>query len=559
MRQLMPQPWKHPKTGVYYFRKVVPERLRGAVGRREIKLSLRTKVLREAKLRYPEAAARADQVLQRASGEEVRLTHKQILALAGEWYRRELAAREEEPGHPDDLALEAEILIDKCEGSLTPEYREYLWNQSQKVGGAEPGQKYLSTEFLQDVQDDVRNLLLNEGIVANRNTLNDLAEQIYHYKILLLRTLGRTARGDYSADEVTTKLPHWERQPADQDVEAEGKTLQTLLNAWATERRPPERTRYEWRRVVDRLAQHLGHHDAERITKADIVGWKDALLASGKGPKTVKNHVDIIHALYNSALSNERLRRTDNPAHGVKVAQRPDPGKRRLPFDEADARLILEAARREQGAKRWIPWLLAFTGARLDEICQARRADARQEAGIWFPDINAEQGKKLKNVGSARRIPLHRAIFEEGFREYLGSLPRESMLLPELKPDRFGSPGGKATKMLGRWIRGLGITDPRKAPSHSWRHRFKDACRRAGIEKAVHDALTGHATSGVGDQYGLGYPLETLAEAVEKLPVPKLAREPSKARTRREATEAQTCSGGQPMDPRIPQADNGRT
>ena len=96
------------------------------------------------------------------------------------------------------------------------------------------------------------------------------------------------------------------------------------------------------------------------------------------------------------------------------------------------------------------------------------------------------------------------------------------MLFPELTPDRFGSPGGKATKLLGRWIRGLGITDPRKAPSHSWRHRFKDACRRVGIEKAVHDALTGHATSDVGDQYGLGYPLETLAEAIEKLPVPKL-------------------------------------
>jgi hypothetical protein len=41
------------------------------------------------------------------------------------------------------------------------------------------------------------------------------------------------------------------------------------------------------------------------------------------------------------------------------------------------------------------------------------------------------------------------------------------------------------------------------------------------IEKAVHDALTGHASSDVGDQYGLGYPLETLAAAIKKLPVPK--------------------------------------
>jgi hypothetical protein len=38
----------------------------------------------------------------------------------------------------------------------------------------------------------------------------------------------------------------------------------------------------------------------------------------------------------------------------------------------------------------------------------------------------------------------------------------------------------------------------------------------------VNDALMGHASSDVGDQYGLGYPLKTLAEAIEKIPVPPL-------------------------------------
>jgi hypothetical protein len=31
-----------------------------------------------------------------------------------------------------------------------------------------------------------------------------------------------------------------------------------------------------------------------------------------------------------------------------------------------------------------------------------------------------------------------------------------------------------------------------------------------------------HASSDVGDRYGLGYPLKTLAEAIEKIPVPPL-------------------------------------
>lgn len=74
--------------------------------------------------------------------------------------------------------------------------------------------------------------------------------------------------------------------------------------------------------------------------------------------------------------------------------------------------------------------------------------------------------------------------------------------------------------MLGWALRKLKIIDPRKVAGHSWRHRFKDICRGAGIEKAIHDALTGHSSGDVGDGYGLGYPLHTLGAAIGKLPAP---------------------------------------
>jgi hypothetical protein len=40
--------------------------------------------------------------------------------------------------------------------------------------------------------------------------------------------------------------------------------------------------------------------------------------------------------------------------------------------------------------------------------------------------------------------------------------------------------------------------------------------------RRLNDALMGQASSDVGDRYGLGYPLKTLAEAIEKIPVPPL-------------------------------------
>lgn len=282
--------------------------------------------------------------------------------------------------------------------------------------------------------------------------------------------------------------------------------------------------------MVGRLQAHLGHEDAEGVA------WKDALVASGKLPKTVKNHVNIINTLYNSALNNERLQRKDNPAQGVRVAARQDPSQVRQPYSDEDAALILGAARQERGAKRWVPWLLAFTGARLDEVCQALTSDIRHEGGGWYLDINADQGKKLKNIGSARRVPLHQVLIDEGFLDYVSALPQPGPLFPDLTPDRFGSRGGNATKKLGRWTRALGIKDKRKAPSHSWRHRFKYICRGVGIEEGVSDALTGHAPRTVGARYGGGYPFSVLASAIQKIPVPpELARGPQNGKATRAA------------------------
>lgn len=89
----MPSPRKHP-SGVYYFRLGVPARLRDAVGAREIKQSLGTKDLREAKRRFPAASEAAQRRLALAetgaSRTAVRLTLQEIVALSGEWYRETL-------------------------------------------------------------------------------------------------------------------------------------------------------------------------------------------------------------------------------------------------------------------------------------------------------------------------------------------------------------------------------------------------------------------------------------------------------------------------------------
>jgi hypothetical protein len=79
---------------------------------------------------------------------------------------------------------------------------------------------------------------------------------------------------------------------------------------------------------------------------------------------------------------------------------------------------------------------LAFTSARIDEICGATVRDVRQEGDINFIriDTNREKGGSVKNVASIRSVPLHSKIVTEGFLKYVRGLPKDGPLFPDVPP-----------------------------------------------------------------------------------------------------------------------------
>lgn len=100
-------------------------------------------------------------------------------------------------------------------------------------------------------------------------------------------------------------------------------------------------------------------------------------------------------------------------------------------------------------------------------------------------------------------------------------LSADGRLFPDLQQDRFDKWTGNWSKWWGRWARhDLGIKDRRRV-FHSFRHSFKAACRRAGIQEETHDLLTGHRGAGVGRSYGRAeYSAElvkTLAKAMRRI------------------------------------------
>jgi integrase len=327
------------------------------------------------------------------------------------------------------------------------------------------------------------------------------------------------ARSDALTNAVT--IAEATNQPTSMTV-----PLMALFDAYVAERQPSPATIKRWRRVINHLIDHLGHDDARRIGADDIIGWKEALAAKGASGRTIRE-VYLASAKVVFAWSVENRKLPTNPAIGISVRV---PIRRRTrgpSFTPDEARTILSGAlARDQGgispehalARRWIPWLCAYSGARVGEIAQMRGDDIVQIEGIWAMRITPEAGS-TKN-GRSRTVALHPHLVEQGLPEVARRAANRPIFFnPER--GRGGSAGNahhnKVGERLARWVRGLGVDDPHVQPNHGWRHLFKTSCRRAGIAPEVRDAIQGHAPRNVGEAYG-EWPIDVLAEAIRLLP-----------------------------------------
>ena len=86
-------PYKDPKSGIYYVRVAFPANVRHIIGKRELKMSLRTKDSREAKLRAIEPTQDAYTQIELARAKlsvtsNVELTPRDCAVIAQRWYAR---------------------------------------------------------------------------------------------------------------------------------------------------------------------------------------------------------------------------------------------------------------------------------------------------------------------------------------------------------------------------------------------------------------------------------------------------------------------------------------
>jgi len=459
------------------------------------------------------------------------LTHKQLVALSGEVYRLYIDRFHENPGAPDQWAAVKAFNRAASEGRLLivptaspndldtiPDAQRAFGNdltsginalpRSQGVSPLESRFGWLTNWVLTKhglmIDDDARGQLL--ALIASAAT--DAAWQ-----------LKRNASGDYSPDPKADRFPKYE-------ATGTALSLDGLFDKWKVETKPSASTLSTWGgRPLTSLKQHVGlkASDIRQIEPEDIVAWKDAVVALGLATKSINGtYLGMANAIFNYAVANRLI--TSNPATGVRAAGKTKAGTGQLPYENAEvARLLALARKEDRPDRRWLPWLAATTGARIGELAQLWGSRIKEIDGIPAMVLApAEDGGSLKNEGSERTVPLHPALIEQGFLDFVkarGAGPlfyRKSSGKPAKKHASKG-----VTNRLAGWVREAGFDDPRKAPNHAFRHWFKSAAARAGIADSMADAIQGHAGRTVASRYR-HFDLKSMADAIASLHMPSV-------------------------------------
>jgi integrase len=170
-----------------------------------------------------------------------------------------------------------------------------------------------------------------------------------------------------------------------------------------------------------------------------------------------------------------------------------------------------------------VPWLCAYTGARVGEITQSRGVDIIEQDGVKVIAITPEAGTVKTRKG--RMVPLHEHLIAQGFLDFVPSRRRGALFYNPSKAEPNASistnprkpRAARARERLAMWIRGLGINDKEVRPNHAWRHSFKQIAARNGISDGMSDYITGHAPATVARGYGAPT-VRDMAAALEKFP-----------------------------------------
>lgn len=516
----MQAPWKNPRSEKLWFRRRVPANLIAFMGgKREIKFSLGTSDPELAKVLFQEKNAELERAWhEHLHGRQyVEASQRQISAIAGEFYREMLATHGDNPGH----ALYWQQMVDRDKKRIANRfpYESRKW--------------FMRGAFAREA----RAFLERRGVHLAEKSFDLFIEEFVHAKHLAAEQLSRQASKDWKPDPRADNFAKPEALATEDAADA-----MTIFESYADEAGIDDKTRRSWRTKVRSLMTFVGHNDLAKLTVADVIDWKDKLLKTKKKQsrkdrdarkpeefldrKTIRNsYLAAVKATLGYAKEQQKV--SKNVATEVSVRVKKKKKQREKGFTEEEAHAILSAtfapappgmSEEHAKARRWVPWICAYTGARVNEITQLTPGDFKVKNGINYIRIDADAAK----TGDYREVPLHDHLIEQELLVYVKSRGSRPLFYDPAR-SRGGKDNGrhfrKTGERLASWIRSeeVGVTDVRVAPNHGWRHRFSSLARHVDMHVDIQNVIQGHAGDKVASDYGDAW-IEDAYREIMKIP-----------------------------------------
>jgi len=501
-------------SGGFVARKVIPHDVRDQYAKRygqrtEERLNTGPMAIAPARTKHREWSneieVRIANIRAERTGEGRTLTPTEARALAGEWYiwfTGKMAAR----NWPADALEEYQFQM-----------RSELHGPAM-AGGVFSGDPLEFWERDSAMRERVRPIIADEAkpqqflaakrLVLNQASLNRFLDCVTRDFFAALALLVRHARGDYRPDKWAEQFPKYEAT-ADLNL-----TPWSLFERWIAKAKPANSTIDRWRSVFLRLGSDFPNTAAAALLPEQMQQWANGLISSGRTAGTVADvWIGAARTVFGWAIQEKLLSRNPFTGWRLKVPKKIRTRETKA-FTDDEIKTILNAAlaikvrSKSDAAKRWCPWLAAYSGARMGELAQLRGIDVVNSSGIAAVKITPEAG--TTKTGRTRTVPLHKHLIQQGFLEFVKSNGNGPLFYNEPKditatsdPTNPRKPRYvKAREHVASWVRCIGINDPELSPNHAWRHTFKAVGFRCGIPEKVLDAIVGHAPASVGRGYG---------------------------------------------------------
>ena len=283
--------------------------------------------------------------------------------------------------------------------------------------------------------------------------------------------------------------------------------------------------------TVDRFLANLGGRgrlSIAAITAKDVAGFRDAELASGKNPNTVRFAVKNLRVPFNAARRQGII--TTNPAEAVELptaSKGEDGGKtaKHVFTPEQIGALLDAATAREHGRPVFddgVDWKGAilfayFTGARIADT-----------ASVTWSAIDLP-GRKIKfrpqKTGQEITVPMHPEL-----ESYLLELPAPDTGKAFVFPKLAGKKTARLSTRFALIMKRANVANPvltaAKGGSgrtvfalsfHSLRHTCNSAMANAGVSQEIRQKLTGHASAEMNAHY-THHELAPLRAAIATIP-----------------------------------------